>query len=147
MVTEFWLSERQWKRLASLLPRKSWGVPRVDDRGVISGIVHVLKSGGCWVDAPAVYGPRKTLYNRFVRWGAAGIWRRLFQTLATAGGSPAELSSTARTSRRTASPPEEKGAPDPGHRRQPRWPHHQDPCSDRRLRAPGRLLPHRRPCC
>lgn len=42
MATEFWLSGRQWKRLASLLPRKSRGVPRVDDRRVISGIVHVL---------------------------------------------------------------------------------------------------------
>jgi len=34
---------------------------------VISGIVHVLKSGCRWLDAPAIYGPRKTLYNRFVR--------------------------------------------------------------------------------
>ena len=58
MATEFWLSERQWKRRAPLLPRKSRGVPRVDDRRVISGIVHVLKSGGRWVDAPAVYGRR-----------------------------------------------------------------------------------------
>ena len=91
MATEFWLSERQWKRLAPLLPRKSRGVPRVDDRRVISGIVHVLKSGGRWVDAPAVHGPRKTLYNRFVRWGAAGIWQRLFETLATADGPPVEL--------------------------------------------------------
>ena len=91
MATEFWLSERQWKRLAPLLPRKSRGVPRVDDRRVISSIVHVLKSGGRWVDAPAVYGPRKTLYNRFVRWGGAGIWQRLFETLAAAGGPPAEL--------------------------------------------------------
>jgi transposase len=28
----------------------------VDDRRVISGIVHVLKSGARWVDAPTVYG-------------------------------------------------------------------------------------------
>lgn len=45
-------------------------LPRVDDRRVISGIVHVLKSGGRWVDSPDVYGPRKTLYNCFVRWAA-----------------------------------------------------------------------------
>ena len=30
-----------------------------------------LKSGARWADAPAVHGPRKTLYNRFVRWAAA----------------------------------------------------------------------------
>jgi transposase len=91
MAGEFWLNERQWKRLQPLLPRKSRGIPRVDDRRVISGIVHVMKSGGRWVDAPAIYGPRKTLYNRFVRWGAAGIWQKLFQELAAAGGPPAEL--------------------------------------------------------
>jgi transposase len=35
---------------------------------VINGIIHVLKSGGRWIDAPNVYGARKTLYNRFARW-------------------------------------------------------------------------------
>jgi transposase len=91
MSGEFWLTERQWQRLAPLLPNKSRGVPRVDDRRVISGIIHVLRSGGRWVDAPASYGPRKTLYNRFVRWASKGIWAGLFQALAATGGPPAEL--------------------------------------------------------
>jgi transposase len=52
---------------------------------------HVVKSGGRWVDAPACYGPRKTLYNRFVRWAAKGVWQDLFVTLAAAGGPPAEV--------------------------------------------------------
>lgn len=64
----FWLSERQFARLEPHLPTDTRGKPRVDDRRVISGIVHVLKSGCRWIDAPGVYGPRKTLYNRFVRW-------------------------------------------------------------------------------
>jgi transposase len=88
---EFWLNERQWQRLAPLLPNKPRGVPRVDDRRVISGIVHVLRSGGRWADAPAVYGPRKTLYNRFVRWAAKGVWQAAFEALASAGGPPAEV--------------------------------------------------------
>lgn len=58
---------------------------------VISGIVHVLKSGGRWVDAPAAYGPRKTLYNRFVRWAAKGVWVDVFHALASAGGPPAQV--------------------------------------------------------
>jgi transposase len=65
----FWLTEDQFSRLAPLLPTDTRGKPRVDDRRVISGIVHVLKSGSRWIDAPDVYGPHKTLYNRFVRWG------------------------------------------------------------------------------
>jgi len=43
----FWLSEEQFDRLKPLLPDKVRGAARVDDRRVISGIVHVLKSG-CW---------------------------------------------------------------------------------------------------
>jgi transposase len=58
---------------------------------VISGIVHVLKSGGRWIDAPSEYGPRKTLYNRYVRWAAKGVWVNLFHALAQAGGPPPQL--------------------------------------------------------
>ena len=91
MSDVFWLSERQFSRLAPLLPTDTRGKPRVDDLPVISGIVHVLKSGGRWIDEPAVYGPRKTLYNRFVRWAAKGVWIDIFHALAAAGGPPAEV--------------------------------------------------------
>ena len=56
----FRLSEVQMERLWPLLPDKVRGVQRSADRRVISGIVHVLKSGCRWADAPADYGPRKT---------------------------------------------------------------------------------------
>jgi transposase len=91
MKDGFWLSDAQWARLRPLLPNKPRGVPRVDDRRVISGIVQALRSGGRWIDVPAVYGPRKTLYNRFVRWSAKGIWEEVFRALAAAGGPPAEI--------------------------------------------------------
>lgn len=74
----FWLTDAQFARLEPLLPTDTRGKPRVDDRRVISGIVHVLKSGGRWIDAPDAYGPRKTLYNRFVRWSAKGVWIDIF---------------------------------------------------------------------
>jgi len=89
--TYFWLDEAQFSRLEPLLPTDTRGVPRVDDRRVISGIIHVLKSGGRWVDAPDVYGPHKTLYNRFVRWAEKGVWTDVFHALASAGGPQAEL--------------------------------------------------------
>jgi len=50
----FWLSPGQFARLKPNLPTDTRGKPRVDDRRVISGIIHVLKSGGRWVDAPPV---------------------------------------------------------------------------------------------
>jgi len=79
----FWLSADQFARLAPHLPTDTRGVPRVDDRRVISGIVHVLKSGGRWADAPSVYGPRKTLYNRGRALGGQG---RMERYLRSAGG-------------------------------------------------------------
>jgi transposase len=62
MSGESWLSDRQWRRLKPLLPDKPRGVLRADDRRVISDIVHVLRSGGRQVDAPATYSPHKALY-------------------------------------------------------------------------------------
>lgn len=53
----FWLSDEQFSKLQSLLPTDTRGKARVDDRRVIGGIIHVLKSGGRRVDAPEVYGP------------------------------------------------------------------------------------------
>lgn len=73
-MDQFWLTDEQFARIASLLPNDTQGKERVDDRRVISGIVHVLKSGGRWTDAPReIYGPKKTLYNRFVRLAAKEI--------------------------------------------------------------------------
>ena len=50
----FWLSETAFARIERLWPTDTRGVPRVDDRRVISGIVHALKSGGRWADAPEI---------------------------------------------------------------------------------------------
>jgi transposase len=87
----FWLTDSQFSKIAPHLPTNTRGKARVDDRRVISGIVHVLKSGGRWIDAPPDYGPKKTLYNRYVRWAQKGVWVALFQTLAQAGGPPEEV--------------------------------------------------------
>jgi len=91
MTDHFWLSAAQFARLQPLLPTDTRGVPRVDDRRVISGIVHVLQSGCRWRDAPAVYGPPKTLSNRFVRCARKGVWERVFTELSEAGGPPGTL--------------------------------------------------------
>lgn len=87
----FWLSEAQMGRLRPLLPADTRGVLRVDDRRVISGIVHVLRSGCPWRHAPSEYGPRKTLYNRFVRWAMKGVWQHVFDELSAAAAPPAKV--------------------------------------------------------
>ena len=92
MADYFWFSDAQWGRIAPLLPTDTRGMPRVDDRRVLSGIVHALQSGGRWGDCPEqIYGPKKTLYNRFVRWAERGIWEGIFAALAGADDAPDRL--------------------------------------------------------
>ena len=64
----YWLNDAEWKRIEPLLPRGRRGAHRVDDRRVISGIMHMLRSGARWRDCPPDYGPYTTIYNRFNRW-------------------------------------------------------------------------------
>jgi transposase len=83
----FWLSDDQWRQIEPHLPTDVRGKERVDDRRVISGILHVIKSGCRWSDCPPDYGPPTTIYNRFVRWAERGVWERLFRALAQRGRS------------------------------------------------------------
>ena len=83
----FWLNDDQWRQIEPHLPTDVRGKDRVDDRRVISGILHVLKSGCRWCDCPPEYGPPTTIYNRFVRWAERGVWERLFRELAARGRS------------------------------------------------------------
>lgn len=48
MAHEFWLSDKQWAAIEPCLPRNQPGARRVDDRRVLSGIIHVLRSGCRW---------------------------------------------------------------------------------------------------
>ena len=86
----FLLRARQMARIEPHFPL-AHGVPRVDDRRVVSGIVYVIKHGLQWKDAPKDYGPHKTLYNRFIRWSRLGVFDRIFAALAGEGPSPERI--------------------------------------------------------
>ena len=103
-----WLSEAQMRRIEPYFPL-SQGVPRVDDRRVVSGIIFVIRNGLRWRDVPKDYGPHKTIYNRFIRWSrmggacqgsddaqhrwkaGGGVFNRIFAALAAKGGTPDRL--------------------------------------------------------
>jgi transposase len=78
----FDLSDEEWALLEPLMPasRKS---ARVDDRRIMNAIFYVLRTGMPWRDLPERYGPYTTAYNRFNRWSRRGIWKRVFDRLAT----------------------------------------------------------------
>ncbi len=80
----YWLTDEQMERLRPFFP-KSHGRPRVNDQRVLSGIIFVNRNGLRWRDAPKDYGPAKTLYNRWKRWGEMGVFVRMMEGLAAAG--------------------------------------------------------------
>lgn len=90
MSDVFLLSRSQMSKIEPFFP-KSHGVPRVDDRRVISGIIYVLKHGLQWKDAPRDYGPHKTLYNRFRRWSKMGVFDKIFSHLSMQDTAPTTL--------------------------------------------------------
>jgi len=81
------LSEAQMGRIEGYFPL-SHGIARVDDRRVVSAILFVIKNGLRWRDALPGYGPHKTIYNRFIRWGRLGVFNKIFAELARKGAKP-----------------------------------------------------------
>jgi len=77
----YWLSDAEWEAIQPHLPSGRRG-----PRRVISGIMHMLRSGGRWKDCPAVYGPYTTIYNRWNRWSLQGVWERIFYALTGSSG-------------------------------------------------------------
>ena len=104
MADLFWLTDEQWTVMVPFMPTNQPGARRVDDRRVISGIMHVLRTGGRWRDCPAEHGPHTTVYNRFNRWSRRGFWRAMLAALAEAGwiAGTAALDSTYVKARRSA---------------------------------------------
>jgi transposase len=78
------LTDGEWSIIEPLLPNKPRGVPRVDDRRVLNGILWRFRTGSPWAEIPERYGPSTTCYNRFVRWRKAGVWDRLLGAVSAA---------------------------------------------------------------
>lgn len=83
-IMRYELNDHEWAAIKPMLPNKSRGVPRVNDRRVLNG--HLLGSTiwAPWRDLPDYFGPYTTCYNRFVRWRRAGVWGRIMRALAGA---------------------------------------------------------------
>ena len=57
------LTDREWSIIEPLLPNKPRGVPRVDDRRVLNGILWRFRTGSPWAEIPERYGPPTTCYK------------------------------------------------------------------------------------
>ena len=82
------LTEVEWRILKVLLPverkpgKRGRGRPPKDNRNIINGILWRLRTGAPWRDVPEKYGNWNSIYRRFRRWSASGIWESVAIALA-----------------------------------------------------------------
>lgn len=78
------LTDGEWSIIEPSLAKKPRGVPRVDDRRVLNGILWRFRTGSPWVEIRERYGPATTWHHLFVRWRKAGVWDRLLAAVSAA---------------------------------------------------------------
>ncbi|MGV9351217.1 transposase [Streptomyces spiralis] len=75
------LTDQEGELLAPLIPRAATGRPRAEDRRVVNGMVHKIRTGISWRNLPERYGPAKTVYTRFRRYALDGVFTRALQQI------------------------------------------------------------------
>lgn len=77
------IPEKLWRRIEPLLPkyRRSarGGRPRANLRGVVDGIVYVLRTGCQWKALPSCFGSPSTVHRYFQEWTQRGVFRRVWK--------------------------------------------------------------------
>ena len=137
----FWFSDAQWARIGPLLPTDTRGMARVDDRRVLSGIVHALRNGGRWADCPRSTDRRRRSTTALYAGRSAASGNGYSARWRAAKTPPTGCSSIQPASRFIAAPAAEKGGLGPWHRPHQGGPQHQ---ASRCLRC-ERQAPHPAP--
>jgi putative transposase len=77
------LTDAQWNAIKDLLPGKASdpGQTAADNRLFVNAVLFVLKTGIPWEDLPERYGKPNTVWKRFDRWSANGVWEHVFRAI------------------------------------------------------------------
>src|SRR5215204_3108852 len=80
------LTDEQWAVLEPLIPEPPRrpdrrGRPWRDARGVLDGVLWVLRTGASWRDLPGRYPPYLTCHRRFQAWVRDGTLMRVLAAL------------------------------------------------------------------
>ena len=83
MRRRFELSDEVWASIAPCLPpeRGRKARPAIDNRLMVNAVLWVLRTGAPWRDLPEHYPAWQSVYSRFSRWSAQGIWTHVVREL------------------------------------------------------------------
>jgi len=83
MLRRHAISDEHWLRIRDLLPGRDGdpGVTAKDNRLFIDAVLWIAKTGAPWRDLPERFGNWNSIWRRFDRWAAKGVWARIFHEL------------------------------------------------------------------
>ena len=81
------LTNEQWSRIEPIIfsltrAKDPRGLKAWDPRGVMNGILWILRTGAPWKNLPQRYPPYQTCHRRFQQWVRQGVFRRIAKELA-----------------------------------------------------------------
>jgi putative transposase len=90
------LTDEQWKRIEGLLPGQVGDPGRSgkDNRLFVDAVLFIAKTGVPWRDLPEHLGNWNSIWRRFDRWSAKGVWERVVKELGDVGLEELQLDST-----------------------------------------------------
>ncbi|MFY7852320.1 MAG: IS5 family transposase [Brevundimonas sp.] len=77
------LSDDQWERIAPLIigrPDQKGSTGR-DNRMFVEGVLWIVRTGSPWRDLHEAFGDWNSVFRRFSRWSAKGVWWRIFEAM------------------------------------------------------------------
>lgn len=99
-----------WNRIREWLPRRG---PKADNRRFVNAVLWIARTGAPWRDLPARFGHWNSVWRRFRRWAAAGVWGRVLEHVRDPDVSTLILDSTVVRAHPSAAGAEKKTAPRP----------------------------------
>ena len=96
MLRRHELSDSQWESIRELLPGKPTDPGRTakDNRRFVNAVLYVARTGIPWRDLPERFGPWNSVWRRFDRWCAKGVWPKIATVLGEPDLEELQLDST-----------------------------------------------------
>lgn len=78
------LGDDQWGRIAPHVigDERTRGSSGRDNRMFVEAVLWIVRTGSPWRDLPDVFGGWNSVFRRFSRWSAKGVWWRIFAAMA-----------------------------------------------------------------
>lgn len=78
------LSDAQLERIAPHVigDERSPGTSGRDNRRFVEAVLWIVRTGAPWRDLPEEFGAWNSVFRRFSRWSAKGVWQRIFAAMA-----------------------------------------------------------------